>query len=885
MKERVTVVIPIYNALDDLKKCVDSVIQYTDFTKVDVMLIDDKSPDERIGMYLNTLNKDQFIIHRNEKNGGFSHNVNYGFQHSKGDVILLNTDTIVTRNWVEKLERCAYSNPYIATVTPFSNSATICSLPYFCEDNRLPKGFTVDGFAELIEKCSMHEYPEIPVAVGFCMYVKRSVIDEVGLFDEEAFERGYGEENDFCYRARLCGYSHVLCDDLFIYHSGTASFVPQEKLKMIEAHERILEQRYPALTQQTRDFVQRNPIQKLQKNVRIWMQLSNKKKNLLYIIHRDFREGAQDYIGGTQFHVKDLKNALCYDYNVFVLARNGEFLQLTVYTDNKESVFQYYVGRANANVKYSDKTFYRIYSGILDTFRIELIHVHHLFELSFDIFEVAQKRQIPIDMTIHDFYSICPRIKMLDENNQVCIGRENEERCRNCLKSQTWCSELISVQSNYLTKWRDEFKKRFAVCQKLFVPSESARDIFLKYYPEFKAKMVVIPHAGLADEKNTQKINELPVDKDIQTVIDSVVKDGDYYGVKGWSIKKNVTSDETILRVRILHEGNIAYEYECAKKVGTDISNHFGDDRYRMSRFEVRIPAYAAEYEMGIQMLHIQQDQVFASAIMNSVINGKAKIRKCVRKKTDLNVAFVGGMTVEKGSGIACDMIRQSSGEDHIHWFVFGGIGDRDLKFMEKKNLTKLGWYNRADITSLFKEYEIDLVCIPAIWPETFCYVLSEALLGGVPVVATDIGALGERVKRSELGWLVPPESDWQAYLKKIKEVASKPEELKTMKDRVQSYQDSSVHDMIEAYLENYQFADRKEDDLSWEKRVQFLMNVEEDAGEDVRERLMQAENELSVIKNTKGYKALQIFRRTRIPFKEKIVSLAYHLAKRFKTI
>ena len=61
------------------------------------------------------------------------------------------------------------------------------------------------------------------------MFVKREVIDKVGYFDAETFGRGYGEENDFCYRAEQLGYHHVMCDNTFIYHSGTGSFLTEEK--------------------------------------------------------------------------------------------------------------------------------------------------------------------------------------------------------------------------------------------------------------------------------------------------------------------------------------------------------------------------------------------------------------------------------------------------------------------------------------------------------------------------------------------------------------------------------------------------------------------------------------------------------------------------------
>ena len=220
----IDIIVPVYNALEDLKLCVESLKKHTDLQLDRVILIDDKSPDAAVYHYLKEAEMPGMVVLQNEKNLGFSGTVNRGLQQSCRDVVLLNADTIVTANWVDKLVACAYSDAAIGTVTPFSNNATLCSIPNFCEENTVPQGMSIDSYAALIERCSLKKYPRITVAVGFCMYIKREVIQRVGLFDAETFQRGYGEENDFCWRAEQMGYTHVLCDDTYIYHSGTVSF-------------------------------------------------------------------------------------------------------------------------------------------------------------------------------------------------------------------------------------------------------------------------------------------------------------------------------------------------------------------------------------------------------------------------------------------------------------------------------------------------------------------------------------------------------------------------------------------------------------------------------------------------------------------------------------
>ncbi|RQD92184.1 methyltransferase domain-containing protein, partial [Methanosalsum natronophilum] len=308
------IIIPVYNAYNDLLRCLYSIVVHQNNYRI--ILINDCSTDERIGdlfQKLNSLQSGKLTLLENKENLGFVKTVNIGMKHSINDVILLNSDTIVTRGWAEKMLRCAYSNPLIGTVTPFTNNGTICSVPNFCTENDIPAGFTIDNFARYIEEVSLQHYPTIPTAVGFCMYIKRDVLDKIGYFDEESFGKGYGEENDFCMRAKNKGYIHALCDDTFVFHKGEASF-SEQKNELIHKNLATLTVKYPEYLPIVHSFINLNPLQELhlniQKRITTWDQ-HGEKKRILYILHT--------WGGGTEKHVKDLINALHDTYVFFVL--------------------------------------------------------------------------------------------------------------------------------------------------------------------------------------------------------------------------------------------------------------------------------------------------------------------------------------------------------------------------------------------------------------------------------------------------------------------------------------------------------------------------------------------------------------------------------------
>lgn len=276
----VNIVIPVFNAFDVLTQCVDSVLRCTDLELHNLVIIDDCSADGRVRDFLNSLEQHdknmKILFHA--KNMGFVKTANEGMQMFAGnDVIILNSDTRVTAGWVEKLQRAAYSRSDIATVTPFSNNATLCSIPVFLEDNRIPIEFDIQSFGDFIENVSLRYYPELPTAVGFCMYIKRPVLQDIGLFDEESFGKGYGEENDFCWRARRKGYRHILDDATFIYHKGGESFTQTQKVGGEQRAIALLDTMHPDYLPVIFKFIKDNPLKPIHDYINIRLDLFRRK--------------------------------------------------------------------------------------------------------------------------------------------------------------------------------------------------------------------------------------------------------------------------------------------------------------------------------------------------------------------------------------------------------------------------------------------------------------------------------------------------------------------------------------------------------------------------------------------------------------------------------
>ena len=255
-----TVVVPIHNALEALDACLAS-LDRTLPAGTRVLLADDASTDPRIApMARGWCERSPLAAShvRREHNLGFPANCNAAFAETGDhDLVLLNSDTVATAGWLQQIARCAASDARIATITPWSNNAEICSFPRFCQDNPAPEH--PEAIAEAAASLSPPEYPELPTAVGFCMYLRRAALRQLGGFDAETFGRGYGEENDFCLRAAAMGWRNVLCDTAYVVHAGGASFAPLDLGPGGENLQRLLA-RWPDYNERVARFIMADPL-------------------------------------------------------------------------------------------------------------------------------------------------------------------------------------------------------------------------------------------------------------------------------------------------------------------------------------------------------------------------------------------------------------------------------------------------------------------------------------------------------------------------------------------------------------------------------------------------------------------------------------------------
>ena len=242
----VAIVVPIYNAPALVERCIESVLRQTT-GRARLILIDDASTDSAIAPLLaRYAARAGVTVLRNESNRGFTATANRGIAEAgRADVVLLNADAQVGPHWLTGLRRAAACAADVATATAVSDNAGAFSVPELERENAWPSGWTFEQAARALWQNAGTAYPELPTGNGFCLYIRRKVVDEIGALDEAAFPHGYGEENDFCQRASSRGYRHLIAGNVYVRHERSASFGHERRAKLGEAGMAVLRERWP----------------------------------------------------------------------------------------------------------------------------------------------------------------------------------------------------------------------------------------------------------------------------------------------------------------------------------------------------------------------------------------------------------------------------------------------------------------------------------------------------------------------------------------------------------------------------------------------------------------------------------------------------------------
>ena len=624
---RIEVIIPVYRGAEETKACITSVLRARCRTSVLVTVIDDCSPEEDLVRYLSEMSAaGYFRLIRNERNVGFVESCNRALANVENrHALLLNSDTVVWNDWVDRLS-AHLAHASVGTVTPFSNNATLCSYPQIFHDNEASLELTDQELDLLASIVNDGESVDVPTGVGFCMLISNDCLRRVGAFDVAAFGKGYGEENDFCLRAASLGFRNLHALDVFVRHYGETSFGSGHNERKKNALN-VLRSRYPQYECDVQRYRQQDPSAMARQRIdiaRILRELRRFDRGTILLI-------SHNRGGGTETHLTDLAAELSREgFGVLIARPNPKSYEYLDITAGGVSGF--------LNIPaFSLSWDVHAIAQLLAYLNCRAIHIHHLIDMvgfsHVAISEIADAARVPIFITVHDYFFVCPRINLVDASGRYC-GLPGSDACNNCIAS-AGAAAIVGNVADWRAGYLDFLKK----AKEVFVPNSDVSERLQLLAPEIRFR--VIPHESFE------------------------------VSVRG--------------------------------------------DKYEDARPPLLDP-----------------------------------------EKKKLTVLIIGAIGYAKGSRVLLECADYAKQNSLPIEFVLAGYSDCDAS-LARAGVRILGPYKGHDeLKALIATAKPALAFFPALWPETYSYTLTEALVSGLHPVVFDIGAPAQRLRDLGCGSIIP---------------------------------------------------------------------------------------------------------------------------------
>jgi GT2 family glycosyltransferase len=229
------IILTAYNNLELTRKCLASILGV--WRQQDSLIIVDNGSDRETADFLqDTASRDPALnirLIRLDPNQGFLKAANTGLKSSdKEYACLISNDTVVTKGWLDEMEKVMVAQSDIGVLGPSSNTYGL----------HPGQGQSWEALSGALKQFS-GQYSESTSCVGFCMLIRREVISRIGYLDE-IYGQGYFEDTDFCRRALKAGFRCAIAKAAYVWHREHSTFSNKDRDACFRKNKQIFEERW-----------------------------------------------------------------------------------------------------------------------------------------------------------------------------------------------------------------------------------------------------------------------------------------------------------------------------------------------------------------------------------------------------------------------------------------------------------------------------------------------------------------------------------------------------------------------------------------------------------------------------------------------------------------
>lgn len=403
--------------------------------------------------------------------------LNTAIRAAASDVVVLDGEAMVGPRWLENLLIAAAQCPTAGTVSPLFNDAGAFSAPSVNRANDIPDHWDHADAARAAAQAALPYWPNVGVGHLGCLFIRRFCFDTIGGYNENEGLESTAVGFEFCLRALRAGMPNVLDDRTYVLRrdedrDGDKAFGLPD---------------YRELPNIVESIARRADLSAVRFQIRraFAADAPRPRPRVLFVI--------STRSGGTPQTNRDLMGAVSDAYEPFLLVCGGNRMVLHAGLDEQIELESHALENSVDPILHHSSEYDSVIKYWLVKYAIEIVHIRHLAWHSLGLPEAANALQIPTIFSFHDFYMICPSIKLLDENMTPCGGvcTPSTGTCA----SELWDEASVpALKHNYVHHWRQRSMKALDPCDAFVTTTQSAADILLRAFPEFQSRLRVIPH-------------------------------------------------------------------------------------------------------------------------------------------------------------------------------------------------------------------------------------------------------------------------------------------------------------------------------------------------------------------------------------------------------
>lgn len=467
----VTVIVPVYGDLAATKDCLES-LKPEIFGKAQrqTIVVNDATPEPELARFVERFcDQAGFTLLTNDSNLGFAGSVNRALASvSDGDVLLLNADTVVPSDLIDRMLDIAASDRSIGTITPLSNNGEFTSFPVPFECNPLPTHAEALSIDKIASELNCGKLIDLPNGIGFCMLITRRCLDAIGGLSS-AYQRGYLEDVDLCLRAREQGFRNVCAPSIFVAHHGSRSF-GVHKRSLVVRNVSIAEAKFAGYRQECALFMEADPL-----------------RNARAVIERKLAPAGIDVllVSGDgilkEVALERARRLTAVDQKILILwvGQHGTHVCANAANSDMPHSLAFDVEHASG----LDEL--RSYLAATSFSSVEIIEPR---VMSCRLFGLLEEFGQPLRVLTADAGLLCPRGTLRKPDGQFCTSLACDTLCEGCIRQDRAGAAVQDIS------WRTRWKASVA---EISPPCDEAKE-FAEFLMSPRLDTAMLPMASLA---------------------------------------------------------------------------------------------------------------------------------------------------------------------------------------------------------------------------------------------------------------------------------------------------------------------------------------------------------------------------------------------------